>query len=276
MRFSNVGLINDWGVSPVNSSIPAAVHQLLLNARELANNNGNSGARVRQFEDGQLGRVFLKIGVGEFARSVADEAEKVAWASQFEQLPIPRFLARGHDDDRTWFLMTAVPGASHECISIEPSEKARAAGRAVASLHTLPILECRFNQRLAIRLASVRERIGQGVVSKIGDTKASGVTDPAAAYERLLKLQPSDEDLVVSHCDLYLHNMLFSADGGAGVIDLGWLGVSDRHTDLALLRKSFFTAYGEDLIESLLDGYGDLGPINKRRLEFYELLDQFM
>ena len=266
----------DPGDSQLADLIPAAAHELLHDANELPCAQGKSGAVVRQFDHKELGRVFLKVGAGPAAKGVRDEASRVTWASQFGWIRAPRYLSSGSNGSEAWLLMTGVPGQPHSSGGLAPSEIAVAAGRAVASLHALPIDRCPFDQRLCTRLEYVRGRIDAGLVSEVDGSTSDGITEPSVAFARLLGMVPKNEDLVVSHCDLYLHNLLFSADGVAGIIDLGWLGVSDRHIDLALLRRSLQRDFGEDLSRSLLEGYGSKERIDERRLEFYALLDQFM
>ncbi len=62
------------------------------------------------------------------------------------------------------------------------------------------------------------------------------------------------------------------------MIDVGRLGVADRHLDLALATRSasdtsLNPAWGPGAAETLLAAYGR--PTDPWRLDFYRLLDEF-
>ena len=74
------------------------------------------------------------------------------------------------------------------------------------------------------------------------------------------------------------------------MIDVGRLGVADRHLDLALVTRSMsdttlnpafgsaaaeaaLAAYGAPAAEALLTTYGH--PVDPWRLDYYRLLDEF-
>ncbi|HEY7816158.1 MAG TPA: phosphotransferase, partial [Nakamurella sp.] len=89
---------------------------------------------------------------------------------------------------------------------------------------------------------------------------------------------PTTEDPVVCHGDLCLPNVLADAHTGriTGVIDLGRLGVADRHQDLALATRSLGPAnpqFGPDAAQVFLTAYGL--PVEPALLAFYRLLDEF-
>ena len=158
--------------------------------------------------------------------------------------------------------------------------------RALRTLHDLPVDTCPFDHRLAVTCARARtavetddvdeddfdaERRGRTAVDLLAELEA---TRPAAEAAE-------PHDLVVSHGDACLPNLLVdpSTLRPTGLVDLGRLGVADRHLDLALLRRSITTPdlneqYGAADAAALVAAYG-LARADEGRLAFYRLLDEF-
>ncbi|MFZ2014334.1 MAG: phosphotransferase, partial [Nocardioides sp.] len=104
-------------------------------------------------------------------------------------------------------------------------------------------------------------------------------------HHDLLERRPQAElletaDLVVCHGDACLPNFLADPETLeiTGMVDVGRLGVADRHLDLALAVRSISSAelnpaYGPAAAETMLAAYGRAA--DPWRLDFYRLLDEF-
>ena len=85
---------------------------------------------------------------------------------------------------------------------------------------------------------------------------------------------------MVCHGDACLPNFLADPETLeiTGMIDVGRLGVADRHLDLALATRSIADtslnpSYGPAAADALLAAYGR--EVDPWRLDFYRLLDEF-
>ncbi|MFL1381240.1 phosphotransferase, partial [Nocardiopsis protaetiae] len=83
---------------------------------------------------------------------------------------------------------------------------------------------------------------------------------------------------VLLHGDYCLPNVLVDGGGGWSLIDLGRVGVGDRHLDLADMTGSMLSdlnpSFGPRDAEAFLDAYGrDL--VDPELLELYRVLDDF-
>jgi streptomycin 3"-kinase len=98
----------------------------------------------------------------------------------------------------------------------------------------------------------------------------------ALAAELPLRLEPEAADRVVCHGDLCLPNILLDPETleVSGFVDLGRLGVADRHADLSLLLASAQDTWpgeAQHLRDQLPPLYGS--PVDADRLRFHLFLD---
>ena len=89
----------------------------------------------------------------------------------------------------------------------------------------------------------------------------------------LLRTRPAHEDIVVTHGDPCLPNLLIDGEYLSGFIDVGCLGLADRHADLALACWSLKHNIGPEMAEHFLEVYGR-GLVDASKLEYYLLLDE--
>ncbi len=187
----------------------------------------------------------------------------------------PRLIWAGMlDEDRPALLMQALDGAAlHELQGDAAEAGAIASIKALAALHRLPVGECPFDERLALRMREVRLRVQLGEVDASDfDPDRSGRT-AADVLEALERTAPDSEDLVVTHGDASWPNFLVSG-GRAGLIDLGRAGVADRHHDLALFVRSGRRNASHLDVPDLIRRHYPLEALDEAKLEFYRLLDE--
>jgi aminoglycoside phosphotransferase len=149
-------------------------------------------------------------------------------------------------------------------------------GAGLRLLHDhLPVDRCPFDHRQDLLLASATRRLARG---GIGDDAGGPAydrldADAKVAYAQRIRPEEPEADLVVAHGDPCLPNLLVDPATGRllGLVDMGRLGVSDRHRDLAILLRSFVGNFGGEHAWRLLEAYGH--PGDPQRLEFHVLLD---
>jgi aminoglycoside 3'-phosphotransferase-2 len=92
--------------------------------------------------------------------------------------------------------------------------------------------------------------------------------------DSLYREHPGSEDIVVTHGDPCLPNVIFDNGSFSGFVDCGRCGRADRYQDLALAHRSIESNFGIRLAESFLRAYG-LEPVDTMKLSYYRLLDEF-
>jgi aminoglycoside 3'-phosphotransferase-2 len=93
-------------------------------------------------------------------------------------------------------------------------------------------------------------------------------------FKDLLALRPASEDLVFTHGDYTLPNVIFDRGMFSGVVDVGRAGVSDRYRDIALGMRSLRDNLGPGLEAPFLEAYGLALP-DWTKVEFFTLIDEF-
>ncbi|WP_239476664.1 phosphotransferase [Nocardia arizonensis] len=142
-------------------------------------------------------------------------------------------------------------------------------GALLRRLHALPVADCPFDARLDTVLPRARRQVLEGLVDvEDFDVENMGRT-PEDVLRDLLEQRPDESDLVVTHGDFTPANVL---EGGI-VLDVGALGVADRHRDLALAERDLREAGGSGAVEAFFEAYGPIAP-DHRRLAYYRLLDE--
>lgn len=252
---------------------------------------GMSGAAVWRLAGSPA--YYLKVcsapaGVAE----LIGEADRLDWLAG-QGFPVPEVVdvAEVADADRSaWLVTTEVPGRT----AAEPwPVGARAAvvdalADLAGALHAAPVGRCPFDRSLAVALLAARRAAATGLVDLARlDAQRRGWT-----VDRLLSeldaaspAAEAAEEPVVCHGDLCLPNVLLDPDTlvVTGMIDVGRLGVADRHADLALVTRSLSSVtlnpqYGPSHADRFLARYGaHYGgpPADPDQIAFYRLLDEF-
>jgi aminoglycoside 3'-phosphotransferase-2 len=187
--------------------------------------------------------------------------------------PVPKVIAFERGGTETYLLTSALEGAAaHEAAS--PGDCVEAVAAGLRRLHQLDIVACPFDARLAVTIERARANALAGLVDESDfDTSRAG-RSPLDLLADVEATRPADEDLVVTHGDYCLPNVILSADGEvAGFVDLGRAGVADRYRDLALAARSIAYNFGDAYVAAFFAAYG-IDP-DPQRVAFYQLLDEF-
>ena len=237
--------------------------------------HGKSGAQVLQLE-GSASTVLKAVRAADqrAAESLAREAEAMVWLAGPTRTP--KVYWSGAIGDWRVLLAERLPGrpASHLSASEAEDGLARVV-HALAALHARPMEDCPFDQRLNVKLAAARERVGAGAITPDDFGGRNRGQDPHDMFRRLQARIPLGEDLVLTHGDASLPNFIVPPAGEVGLVDLALFGVADRWHDLALFLRSAAHNFPEiDAVAILKDHY-PLAQIDQRRREFYRRLDEF-
>jgi len=125
-----------------------------------------------------------------------------------------------------------------------------------------------------VKIEAARLRIENGLVDEADfDSKRLG-RSAQDLYSVAIRSRPTQEDLVFTHGDYCLPNVIIAQDAVSGFVDWGRAGIADRYQDLALCARSIAGNLGPEWVPAFFGHYG-LAIIDHGKLSFYELLDEF-
>jgi aminoglycoside phosphotransferase len=243
---------------------------------------GHTAAVVRRSRDGLR---YAKTGSGAARAELADERDRLLWLSTTD-LPAAAVLDWVDDGATATLTTAAVPGVPMSELPVSSvAAAAPVLGTFLRRLHATSQESCRFERWLAVTVPLARVNVEQGRVDADDFDDERAGRAPEDLHAEMLEARPRAEklevgDLVVCHGDACLPNFLVDPDTleVTGMVDVGRIGVADRHLDLALAVRSLSDtslnpAYGPQAAQAMLEAYGL--PADPWRLDFYRLLDEF-
>ncbi|MFD4443335.1 phosphotransferase [Nocardia sp. NPDC058519] len=194
-------------------------------------------------------------------RAVAEHA-RLSWLRD-NGIAVPEVVAFAED-----VLVLADAGGSLAG-QADPAEVGAQMGRALRSLHDLPVADCPFAGGLDVTLARAHRHVVEGFVDTADFDDDHRDLSPAAILARLRERRPATEDLVVTHGDFTPGNVLT----GGLLIDVAALGPGDRYHDLALAERDLAGDFGAAAVAAFYTAYGLTEP-DRAKLDYYRLLDE--
>ena len=259
--------------------LPNAIREYVGNQEYKINNVGMSESEVRIYD-----KYVLKIQ----PESVETDNEYsiVNWLGH--SIPLPSIPAYCKQGGRAYILMTKVVGdmlCSEENMA-DPEMIIKLAAKGMKQLWEIDVHECPYTtSRLDERLKVAEYNVVNGFVDVENAEPETfgpkGFRNPEELLEWLKSNRPK-EDIVLTHGDFSLPNVLVKDGRVSGFIDLGKMGPADRWQDIAIairsLEHNFSGKYtdGKKIYDfkpqMLLDELGVAWDEKKYR--YYILLDE--
>lgn len=238
---------------------------------------GKSAADVYLFD-----QMVLKIQ--DLDEESKNEYTMLCWLEG--KLPVPKVLCYEEEEGKSYILMTKCEGSelSSSYYMERPKEQARLLVHALKMLWSVDISKCPSDTSLSRKLQMVSQNVSLhqvNIENAEPDTFGEkGFASPEALLS-WLKSHCPDEELVLSHGDFCLPNILAKDGEITGFIDLGKCGVADKWCDIALASRSiehnFCGCYGA----RSYPGYDEMNLYqhlsiepNREKLRYYILLDE--
>lgn len=217
---------------------------------------------------------YLKMQGNGFIERLSDEKERMEWID--ERLPVPRVLFYGEDDSKEYLLMTEVKGVN----AADPAHAAclptmlESIGEKLRTIHRIPIATCPFDQTLDRKIEKAKNRVDSGQVDEDDFDEERIGRKASELYDDLISKRPLHEELVFTHGDFCLPNVLIENSEVSGFIDWGRAGIADKYQDLSLAIRSISSNFGKEFVPFFLSGYGE-AEVDMARVHYYQLMDEF-
>jgi aminoglycoside phosphotransferase len=258
-------------------SLPDEVAELIAGGDVMPVTIGLSAAGVYRVERAD-GPWFVKVQRrrDDLETSLLDEGARMRWLA--DHVPVPTVLAAGHDAEVEWLVTSALPGSD----ATRPEHQGDAArlvallGEGLRRFHDeVPAAGCPFDASTTVLVEQARARVAAG---RVDHTEFGSIHQGVSAEElhrHLIETVPADVgDLVVTHGDFCVPNVIVDRGQLSGYVDLGRAGVGDRYRDLGVGARSIAHNFGGHAVGPFLDAYGLDWP-ELARLDFFVMLDEF-
>jgi len=240
--------------------------------------DGESRARVLMRADGLQ---YAKLVARECTAELLAERDRCAWAHA-HGIPGPTVLTWHANESGARLVTSAVPGVPAHQIDAEraPTLWPNIID-AVGELHGKDVADCPFDRGTERMLTLASDVVAREAVDPSFLRPEQRTSTPRELLDDLERQHPlrrlqEQSDRVVCHGDLCLPNIMVDPVtlDVLGFVDLGRLGVADRHADLSLLLANAgdtWPGHSQALTEMLMARYGR--PVDVDRLEFHLHLD---
>jgi aminoglycoside phosphotransferase len=260
-------------IESLQKSLPKALAEAVVDCYWQQVFTGYSTSRVFRLLRANHECLYLKVDFHTFDRDLKQEKLRLEWLRG--RLPVPqvRMFLEGEGCD--YLLLSEVPGipASDDACKKDPAKVIEQLSAGLAMIHGLPINQCPFNETLEYKVEQARQRMIKGMVDESDFDKSRLGRTASELYQELIERRPADEELVFTHGDYCLPNIIVNDWQLSGLIDWGRAGIADWHQDIALFARSVEGNFGEKWVEQVYSACR-IKP-DPAKIYFYTLLDEF-
>lgn len=234
---------------------------------------GHSGADTFMLS-GSTGKRYLKTQPVSSVESLWQEKARMEWLQG--KLPVPEVLHYEKDDVNEYLMVSEIPGmdASQRSYETMLPQLMNQLAVGLRAIHEVKISDCPFDERLDRKIAEAARRVENRLVDQQDFDEVRQGCTAEELLERLIRQKPADEDLVFTHGDYCLPNVILKDGQVSGFIDWGRAGIADRYQDLALAIRSIKHNFGEEHVGQFLDAYG-MKQLDEPKVFYYQLMDEF-
>jgi aminoglycoside phosphotransferase len=235
---------------------------------------GESSARTYHLQRQGHPDMYLKIDDNQPVRKLLEEKSNLEWLA--DKIPAPRVLLSAVDEGYDYLLTTGVPGtnAAHLSGRIDSTELVTLLGQGLRMIHDVDIANCPFDRSLDKEIEAASFNLEHGFVNESDFDGVRRGQTAGVLYRELLLRRPADEDLVFTHGDYCLPNIIVHEKKLSGFVDWHRAGIGDRYRDIALVLRSIERNLGTGFAPALFAAYGITEP-DEAKLDYYLLLDEF-
>lgn len=233
-----------------------------------------SGASTYRIDRITGERTYLKILPIPHREPLKQYQEKLIWIER--KLPVPKVLHYSSNDKFEFLLMSEIVGAD----GTDPVHRGnmesliRKLAQALKQVHTVEVEDCPFDYTLNRRIKVVVERNNAGLIDKQKVEKKFNGHRFEDLYQTLVTNRYHSEDLVFTHGDFCVPNVVMNSTGVSGFIDVADAGIADRYRDLASMHYSIIRNFGEEWLDLFYKEYGK-PAIDLEKIKYYDVLEAF-
>ncbi|MEK4361497.1 aminoglycoside 3'-phosphotransferase [Paenibacillus sp. FSL M8-0212] len=214
---------------------------------------------------------YLKIQLAGLAESLKEQSDKLKWCKN--KLPVPEVIDHGISGEYEYLITLELSGldASSETVKNNPTEIVEIVAHGLRTIHEISIEDCPFDKSMKQLMKIIKTKYQRGLLnSSLDESNVHGLIEELEVY-----FSDGQEDLVFTHGDFSMPNVIINNKRIEGYLDLGNCGVADRYYDLAVAENSIIRNYGITYIELFHNSYG-LNKVDRQRIENYKLIEKLV
>lgn len=238
--------------------------------------SSKSNAHVYRVQKPDRTICYLKTNEVKTGYELVNEVMVYDWLDG--KVKSPKVLYYDTTGDIEYMLYSEIEGSTGNSRNMikNPNLLIKIIARALKQLHSIDISKCEINQTLDIKLKKAKRRVEENLVEDWDFQPENKDKSPQQIYNELIQTKPTTEDLVFTHGDCCLSNIIIAQDNGVGFVDMERGGIADRYQDIAVFIRDIKNKLGvsnDNYVQLFLNEYGiDEPDLNK--IEYYILLDE--
>ncbi len=253
--------------------LPEELEKILMEFSFEVINIGCSKAKVLRLSNIEQ-TFYLKINKVDSIFDLEKEKTILEWLSK--KLEVPEVIYFGKKNEMAFLLISEIQGkVSHFVGSdAEKRKNIRILAEGLRKIHSVPIVSCPIDNSPDKLMQMAKDRLEKGNIDTSQfDTRWSDIS-PEELLKEVTRIKPDEYDLVFSHGDYCLPNILIKEGNLSGFVDWSWGGINDRYFDLAAVIWSIGYNYGEEWVKYFFEDYG-IENFDWNRLKFFQILNEF-
>jgi aminoglycoside phosphotransferase len=219
---------------------------------------------------------YLKIQPVGYPNSLEQQSKRLLWLTN--KLPVPEIIDYGITGGYEYLITYEISGyaASNEIFKKDTKEMIALIAKGLREIHELSISDCPFdnsiNKLMTIAQYNIQNRFFDPVElqNKFGEDSIEKLLREVELFSDVLT-----EDLVFTHGDYSLPNIIIKDGTIEGYLDLGNCGMADRYYDLAVAEKSIIRNFGSEYLQLFYEQYG-ISKSNTEKIRFYQLMEHLL
>ena len=219
--------------------------------------------------------LFLKIRDALAAPQECDlRAEKAAMSWLHDKLSAPSVVCFHEENNTQYLLMTRIVGVSgvHEDARIDPPGLIRMFAHGLREIHAIPVDSCPLDWRFERYFAWATDLIDSGVLD--GQIPKGGTRNVLRDELASIRADLPPEDVVFTHGDYCLPNVMILNGHLSGYIDWGYAGIGDRYLDFVAAYNTIRRNLGGEWVPLFFREYGQ--ELDQAKLSVYQRIHDFV
>ena len=257
----------------LNYNLPPSLEKILERFDWSINNTGCSKTDVFKLTNKEE-TLYLKVNKSDSIFNLESEKIILDWVK--DQLPVPEVIFFNKFEGKEFLLISEIEGnVSYDAKSDEEKRSnIRILAESLKRMHTIDATNCPINNSPDKLIKIAKDRMEEGLVRNNEFDERWKNKSVEELFDEILKLKPNNYDLVFTHGDYCLPNIIIKHRKLSGFIDLIFAGMNDRYFDIAAVVWSIGYNFGSEWVKYFFEDYG-LTDIDWERIRFFQMLNEF-